>query len=75
MAKGKQACATVLSKKGRLEWRVFGCNVIPLVMLQAYPVPESRYRRTVAVMPSDANLFNLLKGNHIIKIINVISFL
>ncbi len=27
------------------------------------------------MMPSDANLFNLLKGNHIMKIINVISFL
>ncbi len=26
-------------------------------------------------MPSDANLFNLLKGNHIMKVINVNSFL
>jgi hypothetical protein len=41
-------------------------------MLQADPVPKAG---TVAVMPSDANLFNLLKGNHIMKIINVISFL
>ena len=29
----------------------------------------------VSVMPSDANLFNLLKGNHIMKVINVNSFL
>jgi hypothetical protein len=27
------------------------------------------------VMPSDANLFNLLKGNHIMEVVNVISFL
>jgi hypothetical protein len=39
-------------------------------MLQADPVPESRV--PVAVMPSDANLFNVLKGNHIMKVINVI---
>ena len=26
-------------------------------------------------MPSDASLFNLLKGNHIMKVINVNSFL
>jgi hypothetical protein len=42
-------------------------------MLQSDPVPESPV--PVAVMPSDANLFNLLKGNHIMKVINVISFL
>jgi hypothetical protein len=43
-----------------------------LVVLQAETVPESPV--PVAVMPSDANLFNLLKGNHIMKVINVISF-
>jgi hypothetical protein len=37
-------------------------------MLQADPVPESPV--PVAVMPSDANLFNLLKGNHVMKVIN-----
>jgi hypothetical protein len=42
-------------------------------MLQADPVPESPV--PVAVMPSDANHLNLLKGNHIMKVINVISFL
>jgi hypothetical protein len=42
-------------------------------MLQADPISESPV--PVAVMPSDANLFNLLKGNHIMKVINVISFL
>jgi hypothetical protein len=42
-------------------------------MLQADLVPESPV--PVAVMPSDANLFNHLKGNHIMKVINVISFL
>jgi hypothetical protein len=26
-------------------------------------------------MPSDANLFNLLKGTHILKVINVFSFI
>jgi hypothetical protein len=40
MAKGKQASAAVLSKKDA-QGRVFGCNVIPLVMLQADLVPES----------------------------------
>jgi hypothetical protein len=29
----------------------------------------------VAVMQGDANLFHILKGNHIMKVINVISFL
>jgi hypothetical protein len=41
-------------------------------MLHADPVPESQI--PVAVMPRDANLFNLLEGNHIMKVINVISF-
>jgi hypothetical protein len=37
-------------------------------MLQADPVPESPV--PVTVMPSDANLFNPLKGNHVMKVIN-----
>ncbi len=37
-------------------------------MLQADPVPESPV--PVAVMPSDANLFNHLKGNQVMKVIN-----
>ena len=44
-------------------------------MLQADPVPELGKPGSVAVMSNDANLYNLLKGNHIMKIINVISFL
>jgi hypothetical protein len=44
-------------------------------MLQADPVPESPVSVAVTMMPGDANLFNLLKGNHIMKVINVISFL
>jgi hypothetical protein len=37
-------------------------------MLQADPVPENPV--PIAVMPSDANFFNLLKGNHVMKVIN-----
>ena len=70
MAKGKQASAVVLSKKDS-QTGVF--SDVPSVMLQADPVHESPV--PVAVMPSDANLVNLLKGNHIMKVINVISFL
>ncbi len=72
MAKGKQARAAV-SKKDAQTGVFFGCYVIPLVMLQADPVSESPV--PVAVMPSVANLFNLLKGNHIMKVINGILFL
>jgi hypothetical protein len=41
-------------------------------MLQADPVSESLV--PVAVMPSDANPFNFQKENHIMKVMNVISF-
>jgi hypothetical protein len=49
-------------------WSVVGCNVIPWVTLQVDPVPESPV--PVAVMPSDADHFNLLKRNHLMKVIN-----
>jgi hypothetical protein len=69
--RGKQVRAAVLSKNDA-QTGVFspGCNVIPLVMLQADPVPESPV--PVAVMQSDAKL---LTGNQIMKVMNVISFL